>query len=38
MLWRGWRVSAFVPTLLTERELALGAETVARVARAQASV
>lgn len=38
ILWRGRRASAFVPTLLAERKLPLGAETVARVTRAQAAV
>ena len=36
--WRGRRARAFVPTSLAERDLELGAETVARAARAQASV
>lgn len=38
ILWRGRRASAFVPARLAERDLTLGAETVARAARAQASV
>ncbi len=37
-MWRGRRSRAFVPTLLAERDLTLGAETVARAARAQAAV
>jgi len=36
--WRGRRVRAFVPTLLAERDLALGASTVARTATARAEV
>ena len=38
ILWRGRRASAFVPARLAERDLTLAAETVARAARAQASV
>ncbi len=38
ILWRGRRASAFVPVRLAERDLTLAAETVARAARAQASV
>ena len=38
ILWRGRRAHAFVPRLLAERDLALGAETAARAARAQAAV
>jgi Fic family protein len=38
ILWRGRRARAFVPTALAERDLELGAETVALAARAQASV
>jgi Fic family protein len=38
ILWRGRRASAFVPTRLADRDLSLAAETVARAARAQASV
>jgi Fic family protein len=38
MLWRGRRARAFVPTVLAERALELGAETVALAARARASV
>ena len=38
ILWRGRRARAFVPALLAERDLALGAQTVARAARAQAAV
>jgi Fic family protein len=38
ILWRGRRVRAFVPARLADRDLALGAETVARAARAQAAV
>jgi Fic family protein len=38
ILWRGRRARAFVPALLSERDLALGAESVARAARAQAAV
>jgi Fic family protein len=38
IVWRGRRTRAFVPTLLAERNLALGAETVALAARARAAV
>ncbi len=38
ILWRGRRARAFVPTVLAERALELGAETVALAARARASV
>ena len=38
ILWRGRRARAFVPTVLAERDLELGAETVALAARARASV
>lgn len=38
ILWRGRRARAFVPARLADRDLALGAETVARAARAQAAV
>ena len=38
IVWRGRRARAFVPTLLADRDLALGPDTVARVARAQAAV
>lgn len=38
IVWRGRRTRAFVPTLLAERHLALGAETVALAARARAAV
>ena len=38
ILWRGRRASAFVPARLADRDLTLAAETVARAARAQASV
>lgn len=38
ILWRGRRARAFVPTALAERDLTLGAQTVARAARAQAAV
>jgi Fic family protein len=36
--WRGRRAKAFVPTRLAERDLSLGADTVARTARAGAAV
>lgn len=38
ILWRGRRATAFVPTRLADRDLALAADTVARAARAQAVV
>ena len=38
ILWRGRRTRAFVPTVLAERDLDLGAETVALAALARASV
>ncbi len=38
ILWRGRRASAFVPARLAERDLTLAADTVARAARALASV
>lgn len=38
IVWRGRRTSAFVPTLLAERDLELDAGTVALAARAQAAV
>ena len=38
IVWRGRRARAFVPTLLAERDLELGAETVSLAARARASV
>jgi len=36
--WRGRRARAFVPVRLADRDLLLGADTVARTARAQAAV
>lgn len=36
--WRGRRARAFVPTRLADRDLTLGADAVARTARAQAAV
>ena len=38
IVWRGRRARAFVPTKLAERDLTLGAETVARAAAAQAAL
>jgi Fic family protein len=38
IVWRGRRASAFVPTRLADRDLALDARTVAAAARAQAAV
>ena len=38
IVWRGRWVRAFVPTSLAQRDLALGPNTVARTARAQAAV
>ena len=38
IVWRGRRARAFVPTRLAERDLTLGARTVADAARAQAAV
>ncbi len=37
-MWRGRRARAFVPIRLAERDLALDADTIARTARAQATV
>ncbi len=38
ILWRGRRARAFVPAPLADRDLALGADTVALTARAEAAV
>lgn len=38
IIWRGRRARAFVPTRLADRDLALQADTVTAVARAQAAV
>jgi len=38
IVWAGRRARAFVPARLADRDLTLGADTVARTARAQAAV
>jgi hypothetical protein len=37
IVWRGRRVMAFLPTLLTERDLTLSMQTIRRTATAEAA-